>query len=70
MLREADFDARAEELCRPFYARGKGRPSVAPGVYFRMLLIGYFVGDRFGAWDRMALRGFARAAVLPGLRAG
>src|SRR5262249_22458796 len=31
-------------LCRPYYAEGFGRPGVPPGVYFRMLLFGYFEG--------------------------
>ena len=46
LLGEADFDRRVEALCRAFYeAEDKaGRPSIAPGVYFRMLFIGYFEG--------------------------
>ena len=44
LLREAGFDAHVELLCEPYYAQGKGRPSVPPGVYFRMLLVGYFEG--------------------------
>ena len=69
MLAAAEFDSRVEELCRPFYARGKGRPSVAPGVYFRMLLIGYFEGidsERGIAWrcaDSLALRSFLSFAL-------
>lgn len=41
LLSEHDFDAFVEALCEPFYKEG-GRPSVPPGVYFRMLLVGYF----------------------------
>jgi transposase len=69
VLGEAEFDTRAEELCRPFYAKGKGRPSVPPGVYFRMLLIGYFEGidsERGIAWrcsDSLALRAFLGFAL-------
>jgi len=44
LLAEAQFDRRVEELCRPHYAEGVGRPSIAPGVYFRMLFVGYFEG--------------------------
>jgi len=44
LLAEASFDEEVEELCAPFYAEGRGRPSIPPGVYFRMLLIGYFEG--------------------------
>ncbi|MEM7418082.1 MAG: DDE transposase, partial [Gemmatimonadota bacterium] len=42
----ADFDGRTEALCARFYedAGRPGRPSVPPGVYFRMLLVGYFEG--------------------------
>lgn len=61
---EADgFDRFAESVCEKFYGR-RGRPSVAPGVYFRMLLVGYFEGltsERGIAWrcaDSLSLRGF------------
>lgn len=69
LLAKAKFDARAEELCRPFYTEGKGRPSLPPGVYFRMLLIGYFEGidsERGIAWrcaDSLALRAFLGFAL-------
>src|SRR5436309_15143166 len=40
---EADgFDRFVEDQCRRFYAPTMGRPSLAPGRYFRLLLIGYF----------------------------
>jgi transposase len=63
-LAQAGFDRFAEGLCRKFYAEKLGRPSVPPGVYFRMLLIGYFEGidsERGIAWrcaDSLALREF------------
>jgi hypothetical protein len=38
LLDEAGFERFVEELCRPYYAEGFGRPGVPPGVYFRMLL--------------------------------
>jgi transposase len=44
LLAEAGFDAWLEILCRPYYAEQKGRPSIPPGAYFRMILIGYFEG--------------------------
>ena len=44
LLAEAGFDAWLETLCRPYYAEQKGRPSIPPGTYFRMILIGYFEG--------------------------
>ena len=58
------FDAFVESQCAPFYADGVGRPSLTPGTYFRLLLIGYFEGidsERGIAWrtaDSLALRGF------------
>ena len=64
VLREADFDPFVEELCRPYYAEGKGRPSIPPGVYFRMILLGYFEGiasERGICWrvsDSLSLRRF------------
>lgn len=63
VLRHNDFDKFVEGLCEPFYA-DKGRPSLAPGVYFRCLLIGFFEGidsERGIAWraaDSMSLRNF------------
>jgi transposase len=57
------FDEFVEAECAPFYAR-LGRPSLLPGTYFRLLLIGYFEGidsERGIAWrtaDSLALRGF------------
>jgi len=45
VLDEHKFDAKVERLCRKFYKQSPyGRPSMAPGVYFRSLLIGYFEG--------------------------
>ena len=58
------FDAFVEAQCAPFYATTIGRPSLTPGTYFRLLVIGYFVGidaERRIAWrtaDSLALRGF------------
>jgi len=53
LLNEASFEPFVEELCRPYYADGFGRPGVPPGVYFRMLFFGYFEGlgsQRAIAW--------------------
>src|SRR6184192_961712 len=64
LLREHDFDPFVEGRCAKFYAPRMGRPSLAPGVYFRLLLIGYFEGldsERGIAWratDSLALREF------------
>lgn len=64
MLGEAGFDAFAEDRCARFYAGDVGRPGIAPGVYFRMLMVGYFEGidsERGIAWrcaDSLGLREF------------
>jgi transposase len=44
LLGEAGFDSYVEALCQPYYDAAWGRPSVPPGVYFRMLFVGYFEG--------------------------
>ena len=64
LLAAAGFDALCEDLCQKFYAEKMGRPSIAPGVYFRMLMIGYFEkldSERQIAWrcaDSLSLRAF------------
>jgi transposase len=64
LLREVGFDAFVETLCKPYYHDAHGRPSIPPGVYFRMLLVGYFegIGSQRGiAWrcgDSLSLREF------------
>ena len=46
LLGEEKFDHRVEELCAPYFEADDkpGRSSIAPGVYFRMLFVGYFEG--------------------------
>jgi transposase len=44
ILQRAKFDGVVERICRKYYARTMGRPSLAPGVYFRCFLLGYFEG--------------------------
>ena len=44
LLAENDFDAFVEELWTPYYASTMGRPSIPPGVFMRMLFVGYFEG--------------------------
>src|SRR3954467_6240603 len=43
-LIKADFDSFVEGLCTAHYAARRGRPSLPPGRYVRMLLVGYFEG--------------------------
>lgn len=63
------FDAFVERRCQRFYAATRGRPSLAPGIYFRALLVGYFEGidsERGIAWrtgDSLAIRSFLRIAL-------
>jgi len=67
LLAEAGFDRWVEKLCAPYYAK-TGRPGIPPGVYFRMLLAGYFegIGSQRGiAWrcsDSLSLRKFLGVA--------
>jgi transposase len=66
LLAEANFDPWIEGCCRPFYEQEetRGQPSIPPGVYFRMLLVGYFedISSQRGiAWrcaDSLSLRAF------------
>ena len=53
MLGAHQFDPFVEKLCAKFYRDNVGRPGLAPGVYFRCLLVGYFEGldsERGIAW--------------------
>ena len=64
ILDAAGFDRFVEVQCRAFYAPVMGRPSLPPGRYFRLLLLGYFEGldsERGIAWraaDSLAVRSF------------
>jgi len=69
LLGKEGFDAYVEGLCEKFYSEKLGRPSIPPGVYIRMLLIGYFEGidsERGIAWrcaDSLTLREFLGYAL-------
>jgi len=64
LLAESGFDRHVEALCQPYYAEDVGRDSIPPGVYFRMLFVGYFEdldSQRGIAWrcaDSLSLRAF------------
>jgi transposase len=64
LLTEHRFDDWVEAACVAFYAKTMGRPGLAPGIYFRLLLVGYFEGldsERGIAWraaDSLTLRDF------------
>ena len=66
VLFEAGFDRFTEGECAPYYASRRGRPSLPPGRYFRMHLVGYFEGidsERGLEWrcaDSLSLREFLR----------
>jgi transposase len=66
------FDSFVESRCREFYAPGIGRPSLSPGRYFRLLLLGYFEGldsERAMAWraaDSLAIRSFLGLSLEEG----
>ena len=69
LLDECQFDAFVESVCKPFYAKTLGRPGLAPGIYFRLLMVGYFEGidsERGMAWraaDSLGIRAFLRIAL-------
>jgi transposase len=69
LLAEHGFDDFVETQCRPYYAEKMGRPSLAPGQYFRLLLLGYFEGldsERGIAWraaDSSGVRAFLGLAL-------
>ncbi len=69
VLDKAGFDRWVEQRCEKFYVENIGRPGVPPGVYFRMLMIGYFEGidsERGIAWrcaDSLSLRAFLGCAL-------
>ena len=64
IFRQYEFDLFCEQLCRPFYAEVMGRPGLPPGIYFRLLMLGYFEripSERQIAWrvaDSLSLRQF------------
>ena len=64
VLTEHNFDRFVERKCQRFYAATMGRPGLAPGIYFRLLLVGYFEGiasERGIAWragDSLSIREF------------
>ena len=68
LLTESGFDGFVEATCKPYYAPRMGAPSLPPGRYFRMHMIGYFEGigsERGIAWrcsDSLSLRAFLRLA--------
>src|SRR5215471_14968341 len=71
-LEAEKFDAFAEAECARFYADKNGRPSLSPGTYFRLLMIGYFEGldsERGMAWraaDSLGLRQFLQIGLDEG----
>jgi len=64
VLDNAGFDAFCESRCTEFYHQRLGRPSLVPGLYFRIMMIGFFEGldsERGIAWrlaDSLTLREF------------
>jgi transposase len=69
LLDECQFDDFVETLCKPFYAETLGRSGLAPGIYFRLLMVGYFEGidsERGIEWragDSLAIRKFLRIGL-------
>jgi transposase len=69
VLLDADFDVFVENACKPYYAAKMGAPSLPPGRYFRMHMVGYFEGldsERGIVWrcaDSFSLRDFLRLSA-------
>src|SRR6266478_5942909 len=69
LLDQAGFEEFCEARCQKFYHEKLGRPSLAPGIYFRVMLIGFFEGiesERGIAWrvaDSLCLREFLRIGL-------
>src|SRR5215469_16249532 len=69
VLEREGFDRFCEARCREFYHERLGRPSLAPGIYFRLMMIGFFEGivsERGIAWrvaDSLTLREFLRIGL-------
>src|ERR1700739_5097105 len=69
VLERADFDRFCEKSCAGFYHAKLGRPSLAPGLFFRLMIIGFFEGidsERGIAWrlaDSLTLRQFLRIGL-------
>src|SRR5438874_12391057 len=66
LLKDAGFDVFVEDVCKPYYAARMGAPSLPPGRYFRLHMVGYFEGidsERGIVWrcsDSLSLRDFLR----------
>jgi transposase len=69
VLEQAGFDEFCEARCRKFYHEKLGRPSLSPGMYFRVMVIGFFEGiesERGIAWrvaDSLCLREFLQIGL-------
>jgi transposase len=72
LLTQHDFDRFVEGKCTRFYAATMGRPGLAPGIYFRLLLVGYFEGidsERGICWrtgDSLSIREFVGIPLSEG----
>ena len=75
LLTEGGFDGFLQTTCKPYYAPRMGAPSLPPGRYFRMHMVGYFEGidsERGIVWrcsDFVFAAGFL-AACEPGQGSG
>jgi transposase len=70
ILQKHEFDRFCEEVCAAEYDEVMGRPSIPPGAYFRMLMIGYFEGvvsERGIAWRVGGFQESGRVSGIPSL---
>ncbi len=72
VLESSGFDEFVESECAGFYAERMGRPSLPPGRYFRLLMLGFFEGlgsEREIAWraqDSLSIRRFLGLGATEG----
>src|SRR5438128_295722 len=66
LLEERGFDEYVEQQCARFYAAKMGRPSLAPGRYFGLLLIGRGKGAGTARRTRLQLGTLGRKRARKG----
>src|ERR1700691_1979413 len=68
ILDEKKFDEYVETLCADFYAGEVGRPGLAPGIYFRLLMVAISKGSMRSAASPGAPATVCRSGRSCGLR--